>query len=94
MATKLSWDYPFKAGEELTTGQGGPLAEKLNSLTVGPRGPLLIEDRVFIEEMAHFDRERIPERVVHAKGAGAFGYFEVSIIPNTLYFLQCFLFLF
>jgi catalase len=49
---------------------------------VGPRGPLLIEDRVFIEEMAHFDRERIPERVVHAKGAGAFGYFEVSLVRS------------
>jgi catalase len=47
-------------------------------VTVGPRGPLLIEDRAFIDEMAHFDRERIPERVVHAKGAGAFGYFEAS----------------
>lgn len=39
-------------------------------MTVGPRGPLLVQDVVFTDEMAHFDRERIPERVVHAKGAG------------------------
>uniref|UniRef100_A0A4W2EHB0 Catalase n=1 Tax=Bos indicus x Bos taurus TaxID=30522 RepID=A0A4W2EHB0_BOBOX len=62
----------------LTTGGGNPVGDKLNSLTVGPRGPLLVQDVVFTDEMAHFDRERIPERVVHAKGAGAFGYFEVT----------------
>ncbi|GFS37675.1 catalase [Nephila pilipes] len=64
--------------ETLTTSFGAPIADKLNSLTVGSRGPMLLQDAVFIEEMAHFDRERIPERVVHAKGAGAFGYFEVT----------------
>ncbi|NXR32145.1 CATA Catalase, partial [Zosterops hypoxanthus] len=62
----------------LTTGAGNPIGDKLNVLTVGPRGPLLVQDVVFTDEMAHFDRERIPERVVHAKGAGAFGYFEVT----------------
>ncbi|KAG8590653.1 hypothetical protein GDO81_006829, partial [Engystomops pustulosus] len=62
----------------LTTGGGNPVSDKLNLLTVGPRGPLLVQDVVFTDEMAHFDRERIPERVVHAKGAGAFGYFEVT----------------
>lgn len=62
----------------LTTGAGNPIGDKLNILTVGPRGPLLVQDVVFTDEMAHFDRERIPERVVHAKGAGAFGYFEVT----------------
>ncbi|KAJ7412776.1 Catalase [Willisornis vidua] len=62
----------------LTTGAGNPIADKLNILTVGPRGPLLVQDVIFTDEMAHFDRERIPERVVHAKGAGAFGYFEVT----------------
>ncbi|XP_066439603.1 catalase-like [Eleutherodactylus coqui] len=62
----------------LTTGAGIPIGDKLNVLTAGPRGPLLVQDTVFIDEMAHFDRERIPERVVHAKGAGAFGYFEVT----------------
>lgn len=51
---------------------------KTASLTVGPRGPILLQDVNFIDEMSAFDRERIPERVVHAKGGGAFGYFEVT----------------
>lgn len=54
----------------LTTGAGVPIGDKVNSMTAGPRGPLLVQDVVFADEMAHFDRERIPERVVHAKGAG------------------------
>uniref|UniRef100_A0A8C5MYY0 Catalase n=1 Tax=Leptobrachium leishanense TaxID=445787 RepID=A0A8C5MYY0_9ANUR len=62
----------------MTTGAGIPIGDKLNTMTVGKRGPLLVQDVVFTDEMAHFDRERIPERVVHAKGAGAFGYFEVT----------------
>lgn len=61
-----------------TTGHGAPIGVKTASETVGPRGPILLQDVNFIDEMAHFDRERIPERVVHAKGAGAFGYFEVT----------------
>ncbi|KAF6102487.1 catalase [Phyllostomus discolor] len=64
--------------DALTTGAGHPIGDKLNIMTLGPRGPLLVQDVVFTDEMAHFDRERIPERVVHAKGAGAFGYFEVT----------------
>lgn len=64
--------------EVLTTSAGKPIGDKTNVLTVGPRGPMLIQDFVFMDEMAHFDRERIPERVVHAKGAGAFGYFQVT----------------
>ncbi|KAF8773922.1 Catalase like protein [Argiope bruennichi] len=64
--------------ETLTTGGGTPIADKLNSLTIGPRGPILLQDTVYIDEISHFDRERIPERVVHAKGAGAFGFFEVT----------------
>lgn len=64
--------------EVLTTGFGAPIGDRLNSMTAGPRGPLLVQDTVYIDEMAHFDRERIPERVVHAKGAGAFGYLEVT----------------
>eukprot|EP00095_Tigriopus_kingsejongensis_P005630 snap_masked-scaffold335_size202896-processed-gene-1.3 protein:Tk05630 transcript:snap_masked-scaffold335_size202896-processed-gene-1.3-mRNA-1 annotation:"Catalase" len=62
----------------LTTSTGAPIGDKLNSLTIGERGPILIQDSVYIDEISHFDRERIPERVVHAKGAGAFGYFEVT----------------
>ncbi len=52
----------------LTTNQGVPVADNQNSLTVGERGPVLLEDVHLIEKLAHFDRERIPERVVHAKG--------------------------
>ncbi|CAJ0949448.1 unnamed protein product, partial [Mesorhabditis belari] len=62
----------------LTTSTGAPIYEKKAVLTVGPRGPMLMQDFVYLNEMAHFDRERIPERVVHANGAGAHGYFEVT----------------
>jgi len=75
----------------LTTNQGVPITDNQNSLTVGERGPVLLQDVQFIEKMAHFDRERIPERVVHAKGAGAHGYFKVykSMKPYTkVKFLQ------
>src|SRR3989304_7518071 len=60
----------------LTTNQGVPVADNQNSLTAGERGPVLLQDVHLIEKLAHFDRERIPERVVHAKGAGAHGYFQ------------------
>ncbi|UYV62347.1 CAT [Cordylochernes scorpioides] len=94
---------PNRKEEVLTHSGGCPLGDKLNSMTIGPRGPMLLQDVVYLDEMAHFDRfeesiklfklswdevpctedvggcrERIPERVVHAKGAGAFGYFEVT----------------
>ncbi|MFD2760143.1 catalase [Lentibacillus juripiscarius] len=62
----------------MTTASGAPVGDNQNSMTAGQRGPTLIQDVHFLEKMAHFDRERIPERVVHAKGAGAFGYFEVT----------------
>jgi len=61
--------------EKLTTGAGRPVGDNQNSLTVGPRGPIVFEDFQLFEKMAQFNRERIPERVVHAKGSGAFGYF-------------------
>jgi catalase len=61
----------------MTTNEGYPISDDENSQTVGERGPTLLQDFQFIEKIAHFDRERIPERVVHAKGAGAFGYFQV-----------------
>lgn len=67
-----------KKSDLLTTSSGCPIGDKTNVQTVGPRGPVVLHDVVFLDEMAHFDRERIPERVVHAKGAGAFGYFEVT----------------
>jgi catalase len=62
----------------MTTNAGRPVGDNQNSLTVGPRGPLLSEDYVLFEKMAAFNRERIPERVVHAKGAGAYGTFTVT----------------
>lgn len=61
----------------LTTNQGVPVTDNQNSLTAGERGPTLLQDVHLVEKLAHFDRERIPERVVHAKGAGAHGYFQV-----------------
>ena len=62
----------------LTTGFGKPVDDDQNSVTAGPRGPVLMQDVHLLEKLGHFDRERIPERVVHAKGAGAYGYFEVT----------------
>ncbi|VDK56472.1 unnamed protein product [Cylicostephanus goldi] len=53
----------------INMSNGCPIYDKRNSLTVGPRGPQLMEDIVYLDEITHFDRERIPERVVHAKGA-------------------------
>ena len=62
----------------MTTGFGAPIGNDLNTATAGARGPALMQDVHLLEKMAHFDRERIPERVVHAKGAGAYGFFEVT----------------
>ena len=62
----------------LTTSHGMPVDHDLSSMTAGPKGPVLIRDVHLVDKLAHFDRERIPERVVHAKGAGAYGYFEVT----------------
>lgn len=64
--------------KHLTTSFGIPVTDNTNSLTVGYPGPTLIEDFHLIEKLAHFNRERIPERIVHANGAGAHGYFEVT----------------
>ena len=62
----------------LTTDAGIPVADNQNSLTAGPRGPLLVQDFHLFEKHAHFNRERVPERVVHAKGSAAFGTFTVT----------------
>ena len=64
--------------ETLTTAQGIPVADDQNSLKQGGRGPTLLEDAHFREKIFHFDHERIPERVVHARGYGAHGYFELT----------------
>jgi catalase len=62
--------------ETLTTRQGHPVPDNQNIRTIGNRGPATLENYHFIEKISHFDREEIPERIVHARGAGAFGYFE------------------
>jgi len=64
-------------GESLTTNQGLLISDNQNSLRAGVRGPTLLEDHILREKIMHFDHERIPERVVHARGAGAHGVFEV-----------------
>jgi catalase len=70
----------FSQGAEnlLTTNQGLPVPDNHNSLKAGVRGPTLLEDFILREKITHFDHERIPERVVHARGAGAHGYFELT----------------
>jgi catalase len=72
------------AGQTLTTNQGVPISDNQNSLKAGLRGPTLLEDFILREKITHFDHERIPERIVHARGSGAHGYFE-SYAPLTKY---------
>ena len=62
----------------MTTSAGIPVADNQNSLTAGPRGPLLVQDWQLFEKHAHFNRERIPERIVHAKGSGAYGKLRIT----------------
>jgi len=62
----------------LTTDQGIPVADNQNSLRQGTRGPTLLEDFILREKITHFDHERIPERIVHARGSAAHGYFELT----------------
>ncbi|HXA29954.1 MAG TPA: catalase [Candidatus Angelobacter sp.] len=61
-----------------TTDQGIPAASDEFSLTAGPGGPVVLQDHYLVQKMQHFNRERVPERVVHAKGGGAFGFFETT----------------
>ena len=62
----------------LTTAAGIPVTDNQNSVTAGARGPLLVQDWQLFEKHAHFNRERIPERVVHAKGSAAFGTLKIT----------------
>ncbi|MDN4591527.1 catalase HPII [Xenophilus aerolatus] len=71
-------------GQRLTTNQGVPIADNQNSLKAGARGPVLLEDFILREKITHFDHERIPERIVHARGSGAHGFFE-CYAPLTQY---------
>lgn len=68
----------MKEKKKLTTASGKPYFENEDSMTAGPRGPILLQDFYLHEKLAHFNRERIPERIVHAKGTGAFGKFTVT----------------
>lgn len=67
-----------KSTKKLTTVAGAPVPDNQNAVTAGPRGPMLLQDVWFLEKLAHFDREVIPERRMHAKGSGAYGTFTVT----------------
>ncbi len=71
--------------KQLTTAAGRPVGDNQNALTVGPRGPIVFEDFLLFEKMAHFNRERVPERVVHAKGSGAYGSFVCTNPEMPMY---------
>src|SRR5580692_11203301 len=64
--------------ETMTTTGGNPVADNQNSVTAGPRGPLLMQDYQLLEKLAHQNRERIPERTVHAKGSAAYGKLTIT----------------
>ncbi|MCW2914024.1 MAG: catalase [Actinomycetia bacterium] len=69
---------PHEVRPTLTTEAGAPLADNQNTETAGPGGPLLFQDQHLFEKLAHFNRERIPERIVHARGGGAYGTFTLT----------------
>jgi catalase len=71
-------DSEYDAKRPLTTAAGAPVADNDNAITAGPRGPMLLQDVWFLEKLAHFSREVIPERRMHAKGSGAWGRFTVT----------------
>jgi catalase len=73
-----TFNHNARRKKTMTTAAGAPAGDNQNSLTAGPRGPVLMQDFFLMEKMAHFNRERIPERVVHAKGYGAYGTFTVT----------------
>lgn len=68
--------------KKLTTAHGAPVGDNQNALTAGPRGPLLLQDYQLLKKMATFNRERVPVRVVHAKGSGAYGTFTVTFLQG------------
>jgi len=75
--------HQLAKGVVLTTNQGTPISDDQNSLKIGARGPTLLEDFLFLEKLTHFDHERIPERVVHARGSAAHGSFAPYDIART-----------
>ena len=74
----LAKDKSDATNKFLTTDQGLKINDDNNSLKAGERGPSLLEDFILREKITHFDHERIPERIVHARGSGAHGFFEVT----------------
>src|SRR4030088_2684721 len=77
----LAMGATFNVGAQdghLTNDTGAPVGDNQNSQTAGPSGPVVLQDSHLIEKLQRFDRERIPERVVHARGTGAFGVFQPS----------------
>lgn len=81
-------DFVEKSKKVTLTKSNGACVDKFGltaSSTAGKHGPLLLEDFTLLDHLAHFDHERIPERVVHAKGSGGFGYFEVTDTEITKY---------
>jgi catalase len=81
IALRQGGELHEQAGEQhpvLTTNEGQPVSDNQNSLRSAPRGPTLLEDFVLREKITHFDHERIPERIVHARGSAAHGYFELT----------------
>ena len=68
----------------LTTTGGAPIADNQNSLSAGARGPLLLQDYQLIEKLAHQNRERIPERTVHAKGSAAYGTHDITKVSKAV----------
>jgi catalase len=81
----VQFRLPTGVRADLTTNQGVRVNHTDDSLKAGERGPTLMEDFHFREKMTHFDHERIPERVVHARGSGAHGYFQVYEPMTELY---------
>jgi catalase len=78
-------------GNRVVTGYGVPVDDIASTLTVGYHGPVLMQDVVFLDTQAHFDRERIPERVVHAKGAGEFGAEVLHCGPRNQRFITTYI---
>lgn len=75
---KIASTFKYSEKPTYTTSNGCPVESPESYQRIGQTGPLLLQDFHLIDLLAHFDRERIPERVVHAKGAGAYGEFEVT----------------
>ena len=89
--TQIEKHVVDNANKVLTTNDGVPINDNNNSLKAGNRGPSLQQDHIYFDKLMHFDRERIPERVVHARGSGAHGVFEMSEDLSkytTAHFLQ------